>query len=336
MLKIETKNFSQQEWSDIVSNFDDLNIMQTWAYGETKAQLQGWKVARQLFTRDGLIVGAGQAMVKTVPFLGKGLVWINRAPLWQRKEEANDQSILKEILVALRKHWVEKEKMYLRVAPTLINSLENAALLKNFGYNFLPDSHWISATLDLTKDEKALRCGLDKKWRNCLSKAEGLKIDCSIGTSEEFFEKAVNDYGIFLKNKNFKTSITPEFIEALQNNLSINNKMLVFSGEVDKKPLGSIIIVCYGKKAEYLIGAINEDGKRVNVGQFLLWRAICETKQRGFEIFDLGGAHPAKTPKGIMHFKEGLKGKPYKLVGEFEALKGVRAQIVKLIIKLLS
>ena len=42
-------------------------------------------------------------------------------------------------------------------------------------------------------------------------------------------------------------------------------------------------------------------------------------KKRGFSWFDVGGAHPDNTPQGILHFKRGLKGKPYQLMGEVEA-----------------
>ena len=111
--------------------------------------------------------------------------------------------------------------------------------------------------------------------------------------------------------------------------------MWVLTARLKEVKLGSILIATYGNSAEYLAGAVNEHGKQVNAGQFLLWNALCAMKNKGFEWFDLGGADPQKTPAGIMHFKQGLNGLPYQLVGEYEMAQGWIAKLIKIIIKYL-
>jgi len=332
-LKIVTKYFSQKEWNDIVSQFDDLNLIQLWEYGEAKFNINRWGVVRHIFRNNTETVGAAQAVVKKIPLFGKGLVWINRAPLWIKRGKKSNLAVLQEMINELRKYWVEKKGMYLRIAPTLQEDERNTILMVNCGYAFVPMSNWISAELDLTQPEKDLRMQLKQKWRNCLNKAEKLGITYEIGSSISLTDRLLSDYNKLLGNQKFKTAVTPEFLEYIQNILPENRKMMILQGKHGQESLGSILISIYGDCAEYIVGAVNSKGKRVNAGQFLLWNAICEMKKMGLRRFDVGGKHPEKTPKGVLHFKAGLGGKSYRMVGEFETFKGLIGKALKRVIE---
>jgi len=109
--------------------------------------------------------------------------------------------------------------------------------------------------------------------------------------------------------------------------------MLALCARAGAKKLGSILIARYGDTAEYLVGAVGPEGRAQNAGQFLLWNAIVVMKQAGVRHFDLGGIHPEKTPKGILHFKQGVGGVPYALTGEFDVARGLMARGIKLMVQ---
>ena len=71
-----------------------------------------------------------------------------------------------------------------------------------------------------------------------------------------------------------------------------------------------------------LAGNVWDEGRRLNAGQLLLWRAVCAMKEHGIRWFDVSGLDPDLTPPGIRTFKEGLSGVPYRLAPELEALGG--------------
>jgi lipid II:glycine glycyltransferase (peptidoglycan interpeptide bridge formation enzyme) len=127
------------------------------------------------------------------------------------------------------------------------------------------------------------------------------------------------EYKDLLARKKFKPGVTPELIVNIQKLLPEERKILVFSGRHDGKKLGSILIASSGKTCTYFVGSTNSNGREMNVNYYLLWNAICEMQRRGCKWFDVGGAHPDNTPPGILHFKRGLRGKPYQLMGETEA-----------------
>jgi len=321
MVRMEIRDFEQDEWHNIVSDIDTLSLMQTWEFGEAKALTGPWKVSRAIFRKDNETVGAAQAMIRTVLVLNRGLVWINRAPL-MKNSNRTQPDVYVDILRELKKYWVDEKKMYLRIASPLMAADENYAIFKKAGYLRATEADgWASEIVDLSPSIEELRKGLQQKWRNCLNKAERLEVACKIGSSDVLIEELIDDYKELLDNKGFRTNLAPEFVRTMQNLLPDSRKMLVFEGHQDGEKLGNILIALYGNTGMYLIGATNNTGRKVNANHYLIWNAVCEMKKRGYRWFDLGGAHPDNTPPGILHFKRGLRGKPYQLMGEVDAYR---------------
>ena len=119
--------------------------------------------------------------------------------------------------------------------------------------------------------------------------------------------------------KQFTSPVTSKFLEAFQDLADDKHKLWSFTATHGEQPLGGIALARYGSVCEYLVGAVNDEGKRLGAGQLLLWSAVMNAKDSGYQWFDLGGMDPEGTPKGILHFKSGLSSKSYELVGDFEA-----------------
>ncbi len=321
MIRMEIRDFGQDEWNDVVSDIDALSLMQTWEFGEAKARTGQWKVSRAIFRKGDETAGAVQAMIRTVPFLNRGLVWINRAPLL-KNSDLTQPDVYVDILIELKKYWVDKKKMYLRIASPLMASDENYAIFEKAGYlRATGTDGWASEIVDLSRSTEDLRKGLQQKWRNCLNKAERLEVTCETGSPDALMDELLDDYKMLLDNVGFETNLSPELVRTMQNLLPDSRKMLVFASRQDGKKLGNILIASYGDICMYLIGATNNTGRKANANHYLIWNAVCEMKKRGFRWFDVGGAHPDNTPTGILYFKRGLRGKPYQLMGEVEAYR---------------
>lgn len=327
MIKIETRNFSQEQWQEIISRFCDVNLLQLWEYGEAKRS-QGWGIARQIFWKRDNIVGAAQGAIKKIPKLPVGVIWFNQSPLWKIQENQVDTEVLYEILEALRKYWVDERHMYMRIAPTL-SAVHDAAILGQVGFKHIQNSPWCSARVDLTCSEEELRMKLSQGWRRGLKKAEVMNFKYKIGTNMSFFNDFLSDYAFLMKRKRFKTAITPAFLDKLQKCLPAERKMYTAIVENAQGRLGSISIVSYGTVAEFLAGGVTGAGKVSQAGKWLFWQTILDMKRRGFTDFDVGGTNPNITEAGILQFKHGLGGTPYQLIGKFEAYRGLTAHIIR-------
>ena len=216
MTRLLVQDFGQNEWAEIVSEFSDLSLMQTWEYANAKAQTGPWKVERVLFMDGKNIIGAVQALVRTLPWISRGLVWINRGPLWKR-EEKTDASILIAMMEELRRHWVDKQHMVLRVAPSGNEGELNLEAFEDVGFRIdgsLPG--WASARIDLSRPLDSLRARLQQKWRNCLNKAERCGLVVHSGTEDSIFHEFLEGYNSFLQERRFSTSVTPALLSQLQ------------------------------------------------------------------------------------------------------------------------
>ncbi len=321
MVHLVVRDFSQEEWSAALSGFEGLNLLQTWAYGEAKTRTGPWKAWRAVFLDDERVVGTVQALIRRLPLVPGGLVWVNRGPLLRPQD--GGQPLLPAVLRELRRHWVEARHMYLRVALPSGDGVMAPAVLAMAGYRpVLAASGWASARLDLSGTFETLRAGLQRKWRNCVSKAERSGLEVRSGIDEPGFGAFLEAYERMLADRVFRTSVTPDLLFRLQDCSGPNDKMLVFSCLREGQLLGAILIARYGDTGEYVAGVVGAEGRAVNAGHLLLWRAIAELKALGYRWLDLGGMDPVLTPPGIYHFKAGLSGTPYRLPGEIEAHDG--------------
>jgi hypothetical protein len=258
-------------------------------------------------------------MIREIPFTNRGVVWINRGPLW-RKNSLDDALRLLEMLRALREYWVTDRSMYLLVAPPLYKDEIGTELLS--GYGFAPShrsEEWASARIALDLPLEELRRNLDKKWRNCLGKAERSGLLCRSGTEDSIVEYILREYAGILRHKKLRGAADPDLLRGYQTLSGEHNKLRGFIAYNGDEGLGGVLVARYGNTCEYIVGAVTDKGKSLDAGNFLLWQAISSMKGLGCKWFDLGGMHPVKTPAGIFHFKNGLGGQPYSLVGNFAA-----------------
>ena len=319
-IRFETTGFDRAAWQAAAEPFLDKSLMQDWAFGEAKTATGPWRPERGLFFKRSEIVGVIQTMIRDLPVIGGGLVWVNRGPLW-RKTSDESPGRLAALLDVLRARW-ESGGYYLRVAPPI----EGVFAAPGFLGTGIPG--WASARVDLVQSPGTLRANLQQKWRNALNKAERGELGLSAGADS--FLVFLDGFSRFIAERNFPASVTPDFLARLQGHLPPENKMTAHLAHMGTTLAGGALIARYGDTAEYLAGFATEAGHGLNVGQMLLWRAMIAAKESGARWFDLGGMDENRTPEGIYHFKAGLSGTPYRLADEIEYCPpDIRARLVR-------
>jgi hypothetical protein len=317
-VKILTGPFSRPEWNAAVEEFSDVSLLQTWEYAEASSSARGLEVSRLLFEVDGRIVAAAQGFMRALPFVGGGAVVINRGPIWQRN--AASASGLSGVLAELRDYWVREKGMYLRISPAIPAGQVSEVLFREAGYELAGQSRpWISARLDLSVPVETLRGSLRSNWAASLKKAEAAGVTVEDGPDERLFAPIRQELEELLRVKDFESTVTPDFLKKFQELADSRHKLWSLTAARNGRSFGGIAIARYGRVCEYLVGAVNDEGKRFNIGQLLLWSAVLRAKDQGYRWFDLGGMDPEGTPKGVLYFKQGLKAEPYTYVGDFEA-----------------
>ncbi|HHT9158618.1 MAG: hypothetical protein A2099_07190 [Planctomycetes bacterium GWF2_39_10] len=324
---------NKKEWDDLLFRCNNINLLQSWEYGEAKRNTEGWIPVRSLLLYLNKPMGVVQTLIKKIPLLG-GIARINRAPLIITTEhESSIANTVVQILRFLRYYWVEQKKMILFIAPGIVQCEINEKILNKIGYHRIDKNAWTSIIIDLYSDEAILRQSLRQKWRNLLNKSERMGLTLELDNSNDGLSFLMSRYNRMMTEKNF-AGPSEKLIREIKNVTSDKSSVQIMFAVKNGVRVGGIFVLGYIDTCHYLIGWNSPEGRIFQSNYLLLWHAILLFKEMGYHWFDLGGINEKLTP-GITHFKRGLGGKEYTLIGEYEACpQGIFALLIGRIIKL--
>ena len=302
-----------EEWNCTLAAWGDSCLLQTWEFGEAKAKNSLWSVERGLLLNAGSVVGAAQSMIRKPFFSNSGLVWINRGPVGVTGNYG-------EALRALHQNFCVKQKMYLRVAPSVAVENLSEAEYNSSGLIKTKIQGWASAIIDLAQPIEILRNNLHGKWRNALGRAERSNIDICISNDKSSFGYFLKGHCRHLDERGQQGGLEVDFLDSLEEILPKHRRLICVQAYKDGNYLGGALISQNGTVAEYLAGHNSGEGRLLNAGQLVLWSAIVHLKSIGMIKFDLGGMDERLTPNGIYRFKQRIGGAPYRLANEMEGL----------------
>ena len=162
-----------------------------------------------------------------------------------------------------------------------------------------------SGVITLDGNINDLEHRVDKKWLNELKKSFDLCQDVKFGPIKNRLD-FVRRYDAFCKQKKF-SGIE---LSTLRHLISQSEKCTIFSALSGEEVVGEIAIYLHGNTATYLIGMSSEQGRKININYYLLWKAIEFCIERKILYFDIGGL--SEQDNGIDHFKRGLRPLEYR------------------------
>lgn len=289
------------------------NLLQCWAWGQAKADVEGFRPRRAVLSVDSVAVAAVQVLEKRLgPVV---LARINRGPVWLLDELPGEARAA--VFARLRRQWRWWRGAALLIAPEMSEGAEGAALMRLAGFRPRIAPPWRSSWVGLQPDQEALRKGLHGKWRNMLVAAEKAALDVDVLTGAEGVGHLLPAYQASMAEKGF-TGVAPALLQALARHMD-GDDLLVLRARQDGADASMVLLARHGAAATYLVGWNGPLGRAARGNHLLLWRAMLELKARGTSWLDLGGIDEILTP-GVASFKRGLKGEEYALAGEWLSL----------------
>ncbi|HYA42043.1 MAG TPA: GNAT family N-acetyltransferase [Syntrophobacteraceae bacterium] len=300
----------QPLWEESFNSVEKSNLLQSWAYGEAKGKVQGWRVERIGIESRGGLVAICQVLFKRV--IGLPLVVrINRGPLFIGASQLPEQKgqVFRLLRSILRLRW----GVVSLIAPELDCTPENAELLKSAGWRRRKGTGVRSAWIDLRPDESDLLKGLAPKWRNQLNSAVRSGLSLEISSSPEEVGWLLQRHEEHMKEQKFGA---PGYELLSQFHSADPQNFLVLRAILANEPVAGVGIVKHGRAATYLVGWSSRDGRKLNAGNFLLWNGMLQVRKLACLWFDLGGINE-KQSQGVARFKRGVRGAEYCLSGEW-------------------
>jgi lipid II:glycine glycyltransferase (peptidoglycan interpeptide bridge formation enzyme) len=321
---IAVKRLSNETWDTLTPTFRDASYRQLSGYAAAAARRVGaTSELNGLFERQTLI-GLADVRVKTIPLTPLGIGYLSHAPV-TRNDGGFSVEKFGRCVEALRREYVERRRLLLRVVPALIGGqfqeLQMAAL-EACGFRLCTHQRQRETfLLDLTRPLATIRKDTDLHWRRNLAKAA--KADVRITRSIELddFDQFERIFVELTKLKDFKTNQDVHFFKNVQSDLPADQKLvlhLAWHGqELVAGHLGSFV----GDTAIYLLGAANSKGRDLRASYLLHWAVIEYAQTVGNIYYDLGGIDQQQNP-GVFRFKQGLNGRAVTDVGPYECAPG--------------
>jgi hypothetical protein len=317
----EVDTVDEQTWFQILQQFDDANIYQTWSYG---AVISGRRNISHLVLREnGDIAAIAQARIARLPLVNMGIAYVLWGPLWRRGQAEASIETFRQAIRALRNEYVCRRGLVLRIFPILFDddAPRFSTILAAEGFSVGKGPRGRTILMDLSPTLKELREGMGGMWKRNLKLAErqGLEVvECS---SDELFGAFTTIYKEMVSRKAFVEPNDINQFRLIQAQLPEKFKMKIMLAKSGEDVCAGLICSAIGKTAVYLFGATSNKGMK-NCGSYVLhWKLLADLKRTGFAIYDLNGINPVKNP-GTYKFKAdlaGKKGKDVYYLGRFDS-----------------
>ena len=315
---VSVDQISKIEWEQLLLEFDDASIYQTWSYGAVR-----WgqaNLSHIVIKHKGEIIAAAQLRIVKIPLLKAGIAYLPWGPMWRRKGQQVNINVFQKIISALKEEYAIKQRLLLRIHPNVIeeNSEAIVSILDKAGFqkkiNIKP---YRTLMLDLSQTMPRIRKSLDQKWRNQLNRAEKNNLKIIEGNSDALYQVFLDLQEEMHDRKKYIAGVDYNEFRDIQKDLPEQLKMIVLICEYEGKALTTTIGSLIGDTGIYLLGAMGNEGMKMKGAYLLQWRLIEKMKESGYKWYDLGGIDSDENP-GVYHFKSGIARKEALHIGQFE------------------
>jgi len=296
-------------WWEILEEFDDANIYQTWSYAVVRYGRQ--HTSHLVLKEKGEIVAAAESRITRVPFLDVGVAYIRWGPLWRLRNAEAKEERFRQAIRALRNEYVCTRGLVLRLFPMLFDSdaPRFLSILEEEGFSRVGQETWHQTILvDLTRSLRDLRQGLRQHWRRGLNAAERNRLEVVEGHGDELFETFIRIYREMASRKGLAGFSSINELRAIQGLLPEKFKMKIMLCRSGDDLCAGLVCSAMGKTAIYLLGATSNSGMKSRGSYLLHWKLIEGLKRDPrVTVYDLNGVNP-KTNAGMYRFKNDLSG----------------------------
>ena len=297
-------------WCDIILNFSDANLYQTWSYGAVR-----WgekSLSHLLLKKEGTIVACAQVTIIKAPFLPAGIAYMLGGPLWHVSGKEENIEIFRQMIRALKDEYIDGRHMHLRILAHIPHDCPEAItdLMEDEGFtcSASPNSGR-TLHINLTPSLIDLRGAVQRQWRNNLKKAEKNGLHIIEGHDIALYEMFSQIYREMHARKKFVEHVHIDEYRLIQSDLPEKLKMHVMVCKSNGNICSALVCSAIGDIAINLLAATSsyDIENRLNSSHLLFWKMMEWAKMKGCTWYDLGGINPDRNPGGYQ-FKKGLAG----------------------------
>jgi peptidoglycan pentaglycine glycine transferase (the first glycine) len=321
----EVDTVDEKAWCQVLEQFEDANIYQTWSYDEVRGGRRN--LSHLLLRKNGMIVAAAQSRIVRLPLINAGIAYVRWGPVWRSSKGETSTETLRQVVRALQNEYSGRRGLVLRIYPAIFDddSYGLASILREEGFSVSDEKPDRTLLLNLSLTLEQLRSGLRPHWHRYLKVAEKSGLEIVEAADDKSFEMFVKIYKEMVARKGFAEPNDINDFRLIQDRLPARLKMKVILCSSGGEVCAGVVCSAIGKTAVYLFGATSNAGLKARGAYLLHWRLIEWLKRTGFTTYDLNGINPV-TNAGTYKFKSDLcgnNGKDVYFLGRFDSCTSV-------------
>jgi len=324
---------SPARWRDALAALPDPHVLQSWEWGDLKAQT-GWQAERFV-----LADGAGKPLSafqylrrQPLPVLPLRVGYVPKGPVvaW------DDEAAVEKALAAVESTARRTGSLFVKIDPdvdeTTLAGRRVKALLLARGWQPSPEQIQFknSAITRLEGREEALLESFKSKWRYNIRLAERRGIGVRLGGEADLaafyalYAQTGQRDGFLIRPFAYYADIWRGYLAAQDDPANpAGGALLLAEHPEEAGPVAGIFLLRYGERAWYFYGASGEARRRDMPNHLLQWEGMRWAKTQGCTVYDWWGAptapeDPADGLQGVWRFKEGFGAELRRQIGAWD------------------
>jgi lipid II:glycine glycyltransferase (peptidoglycan interpeptide bridge formation enzyme) len=308
-----------EQWRAVLAQTPAPHVLQSWEWGEIKAQTE-WRAERL-----ALETSAGKAAFQFLwrqPVCGAPLR-IGYVPKGPALDWTN-LDLVDETLAAVERHARRRDCIFVKIDPDVREDTTAGRLalhaLERRGWRFSAEQIQFknTATTDLRLGEDVLLANMKNKWRYNVRLAEKRGVVVRIGneydllTFYSLYEETGRRDGFLIRPLAYYLTTWKTFLTAQRmSGNPAGGALLLAEHPDDPQPLAGLFLLRYGATTWYFYGASSERHRRDMPNHLLQWEALRWAAAQGCTTYDWWGAptqldDPNDPMQGVWRFKQGF------------------------------
>jgi peptidoglycan pentaglycine glycine transferase (the first glycine) len=316
--------FPSKKWDQFVEQHPYGHFLQTSEWGELKSE-HGWKSVRaNLVNANAELLGGAVVLFRRLPYRLGTLAYVPRGPVvnWDERELAVAAVRTTAKLARSRGAIAMILEPGLLDTPSDRRTLQEAHLMEVDIHVQPRRTIWVN--LDVEEEVDILALMKQKTRYNVgLAKRKGVTVRTGTNADLPMFYSMMQTTA----ERNVFSIYPLEYYQTFMRLFADaqHQKAALLIAEFEKRPLAMMIVAVSGKRATYLYGASDNDGRDMMPTYLLQWEAMRWARERGCVTYDLWGVPDEDEATLEAHFKDRDDG----LWGVYRFKRGFGGQIVR-------
>lgn len=332
-----TAPVTSQEWNRLVAALPHTHPLQTWEWGQFKAQV-GWQPLPQIWRDDqGRVIGAALVLERRISIRGfsarLSVLYVPRGPVGDWSNPQMRQTAIRELSQLARR----RKAIFIKIDPDVRLGTgfpsQPEAQDDPTGLALVTELHqsgWVlsdeqiqfrnTVLVDLRQSEAQILANMKQKTRYNLRLAERKGVTARLAQEADlpalyqmYAETSVRD-GFVIRDRVYYLDLWSRFQRA--------GLADIWLAEVGQEIVAGVVILRFGGLAIYLNGMSRLAHREKMPNHLLQWQAMQQARRCGCHTYDLWGAPEVFSESdplwGVYRFKEGFGGQVVRTLGAWD------------------